>query len=152
MKIAIMTDSNSGITAQEAQQLGVALLPMPIQIDGQMYLEGIDLFPSEFYARLAQGADVSTSQPSPADTLELWDKLLEEYDQLVYIPMSSGLSGTAATAASLACDDPYEGRVFVADNKRISAPQRQSARRSSSAWRMPLSTPRSTSWWTPSTI
>ena len=126
MKIAIMTDSNSGITAQEAQQLGVALLLMPIQIDGQMYLEGIDLFPSEFYARLAQGADVSTSQPSPADTLELWDKLLEEYDQLVYIPMSSGLSGTAATAASLACDDPYEGRVFVADNKRISAPQRQS--------------------------
>ncbi|MFR3323617.1 MAG: DegV family protein [Oscillospiraceae bacterium] len=69
---------------------------------------------------------MSTSQPSPADTLELWDKLLEEYDQLVYIPMSSGLSGTAATAASLACDDPYEGRVFVADNKRISAPQRQS--------------------------
>ena len=126
MKIAIMTDSNSGITAQEAQQLGVALLPMPIQIDGQMYLEGIDLFPSEFYARLAQGADVSTSQPSPADTMELWDKLLEEYDQLVYIPMTSGLSGTAATAASLACDDPYEGRVFVADNKRISAPQRQS--------------------------
>ena len=126
MKIAIMTDSNSGITAQEAQQLGVTLLPMPIQIDGQMYLEGIDLFPPEFYARLAQGADVSTSQPSPADTLELWDKLLEEYDQLVYIPMSSGLSGTAATAASLACDDPYEGRVFVADNKRISAPQRQS--------------------------
>ena len=99
MKIAIMTDSNSGITAQEAQQLGVALLPMPIQIDGQMYLEGIDLFPSEFYARLAQGADVSTSQPSPADTMELWDKLLEEYDQLVYIPMTSGLSGTAATAA-----------------------------------------------------
>lgn len=98
MKIAIMTDSNSGITAQEAQQLGVTLLPMPIQIDGQMYLEGIDLFPPEFYARLAQGADVSTSQPSPADTLELWDKLLEEYDQLVYIPMSSGLSGTAATA------------------------------------------------------
>ena len=117
MKIAIMTDSNSGITAQEAQQLGVALLPMPIQIDGQMYLEGIDLFPSEFYARLAQGADVSTSQPSPADTLELWDKLLEEYDQLVYIPMSSGLSGTAATAASLACDDPYEGRVFVGERK-----------------------------------
>ena len=125
-RIAIATDSNSGITAQEAQQLGVALLPMPIQIDGQMYLEGIDLFPSEFYARLAQGADVSTSQPSPADTMELWDKLLEEYDQLVYIPMTSGLSGTAAPAASLACDDPYEGRVFVADNKRISAPQRQS--------------------------
>ena len=109
MKIAIMTDSNSGMTAQEAQQLGVALLPMPIQIDGNMYLEGVDLFPEEFYHRLAQGADVSTSQPSPADTLELWDKLLEEYDQLVYIPMSSGLSGTAATAASLACDDPYEG-------------------------------------------
>lgn len=126
MKIAIMTDSNSGITAQEAKQLGVALLPMPIQIEGTLYLEGIDLFPEEFYAHLAQGADVSTSQPSPADTLGLWDKLLEEYDQLVYIPMSSGLSGTAATAASLSSDDPYEGRVFVVDNKRISAPQRQS--------------------------
>ena len=98
----LQTDSNSGITAQEAQQLGVALLPMPIQIDGQMYLEGIDLFPSEFYARLAQGADVSTSQPSPADTMELWDKLLEEYDQLVYIPMTSGLSGSCAAAAALA--------------------------------------------------
>lgn len=97
--------------------------------------------------------------------MELWDKLLEEYDQLVYIPMTSGLSGTAATAASLACDDPYEGRVFVADNKRISAPSASRcwtrwlcgsgaspARRSSSAWRRPLSTPRSTSWWTPSTI
>lgn len=126
MKIAIMTDSNSGITAQEAQQLGIALLPMPIQIDGKLYLEGIDLFPQDFYARLAQGAEVSTSQPSPASTLELWDKLLEEYDQVVYIPMSSGLSGTAATAASLAGDDPYEDKVFVADNKRISAPQRQS--------------------------
>lgn len=126
MKIAIMTDSNSGITAQEAQQLGIALLPMPIQIDGKLYLEGVDLFPQDFYARLAQGAEVSTSQPSPASTLELWDKLLEEYDQVVYIPMSSGLSGTAATAASLAGDDPYEDKVFVADNKRISAPQRQS--------------------------
>ena len=126
MKIAIMTDSNSGMTAQEARQLGVALLPMPIQLDGTLYLEGVDLFPDQFYARLAQGADASTSQPSPAATLELWDKLLEDHDQLVYIPMSSGLSGTAATAASLAGDDPYEGRVFVADNKRISAPQRQS--------------------------
>lgn len=126
MKIAIMTDSNSGITAQEAQQLGVALLPMPIQINGTLYLEGVDLFPQEFYAYLAQDADVSTSQPSPSATLELWDTLLKEYDQLVYIPMSSGLSGTAATAASLASDSPYEDRVFVVDNKRISAPQRQS--------------------------
>lgn len=126
MDIAIMTDSNSGITAQEAGQLGVALLPMPIQLDGTRYLEGVNLFPPEFYARLAQGAEVSTSQPSPADTLELWDRLLEQHDQVVYIPMSSGLSGTAATAASLADDDPYRGRVFVVDNKRISAPQRQS--------------------------
>ena len=124
MKIAIMTDSNSGITAQEAQQLGVALLPMPIQIDGQMYLEGIDLFPRSSTPAWPRGP-MCHSQPSLpipwSCGTSCWRNTISGLH-----PMSSGLSGTAATAASLACDDPYEGRVFVADNKRISAPQRQS--------------------------
>ena len=127
MRTAIVTDSNSGIFEAEGSKLGVFVLPMPVIIDDREYFEGVDLFHDDFYQSLMEHKQVSTSQPTPGNVLALWDKVFGEgFEELVYIPMSSGLSGTAATAASLACDDPYEGRVFVADNKRISAPQRQS--------------------------
>ena len=125
MKIAVVTDSNSGISREEGEQLGLFVLPMPFLIDGQMYLEGIDLSHEEFYRRMAAGADITTSQPSPDSVLTLWDNLLREYDQIVHIPMSSGLSGSCQTAQVLAQD--YEGKVWVADNHRISVTQRQSA-------------------------
>ena len=125
MKIAVVTDSNSGISREEGEQLGLFVLPMPFLIDGQMYLEGIDLSHEEFYRRMSAGADITTSQPSPDSVLTLWDNLLKEYDQIVHIPMSSGLSGSCQTAQVLAQD--YEGKVWVADNHRISVTQRQSA-------------------------
>ena len=123
-KIAIVTDSNSGITPDEARSLGVSLVPMPFFIDGELYYEGLTLTHGEFYERMAAGADISTSQPTPGSVLELWDELLETNDELVYIPMSSALSGSCATAQALAED--YDGRVHVVDNQRISATQRQS--------------------------
>lgn len=125
MRIAIMTDTNSGMTAAEARQLGVALLPMPFTIDGQSFQEGLDLTADRFYQALKQGARVATSQPSPADTTALWDELLACHDGVVYLPMSSGLSGTCATARALAEEEPYAGRVEVVDNGRISATLRQ---------------------------
>ena len=127
MKIAIVTDSNSGMTAQEAQELGVQIVPMPFSIDGQLYYGGVDLTQEEFFRRVAQGADVSTSQPAPGEVGLLWARLLEEYDQLVYIPMSSGLSNACATARLLA-QEAFPGKAFVVDNKRISVTQWQSVR------------------------
>ena len=123
-KIAIATDSNSGITQAQAKELGIRVLPMPFYIDEQPYLEDISLDQAHFYQRLAEGADVKTTQPSPGDVTDLWDSLLEEYDQIVYIPMSSSLSSSCETAAMLAQED-YEGKVFVVDNQRISITQRQ---------------------------
>lgn len=125
MSIAIVVDSNSGVTQKEAKALGIHVLPMPFMIDGKVYYEGIDLTHEAFYAKLEEGADITTSQPSPKDVMELWDGLLEEYDELVYIPMSSGLSGSCQTAMMLSGE--YEGRVQVVDNQRISVTQRQSA-------------------------
>lgn len=125
MRTAIAADSNSGITQKEAGELGIAVLPMPFMIDGEIFYEDIDLSQEEFYRRMAQGADITTSQPSPGDVTRLWDRLLEEYDEVVYIPMSSGLSGSCQTALMLSQD--YEGRVFVVNNHRISVTQRQSA-------------------------
>lgn len=122
-KIAIITDSNSGITQAEAEKLGIYVLPMPFFINEQPYLEGINLSQEEFYQCLMEDADISTSQPSPADVMDLWDKLLEEYDQVVHIPMSSGLSASCETATALSAD--YEGKVFVVNNQRISVTQRQ---------------------------
>lgn len=114
-----MTDSNSGIGKAEAEKLGVFVLPMPVIIDGKIYYEGVDLDQKTFYESLTGGRDVSTSQPSPGDVMELWDRVLSAgYDELVYIPMSSGLSSSCATAVSLAAD--YNGKVEVADNHRIS--------------------------------
>ena len=123
-RVAIVTDSNSGITQKEAKELGIRVLPMPFYINGELFLEDITLTQEEFYKRLGEDADISTSQPSPGDVMDLWDRALEEYDELVHIPMSSGLSSSCETALSLAQD--YEGRVHVVDNQRISITQRQS--------------------------
>ncbi|WP_373215681.1 DegV family protein [Ruminococcus sp. 5_1_39BFAA] len=123
-RIAIVTDSNSGITQDEGRQLGISVIPMPFYINEKMYLEGVTLSQEEFYERLKNDEPISTSQPSPAETCGLWDQLLKEYDEIVEIPMSSGLSATCSTALGLAQD--YEGRVHVVDNQRISVTQRQS--------------------------
>lgn len=122
-KIAIITDSNSGISQSEAGELGLFVLPMPFMINQQTYFEDIDLTQSEFYQKLGEGADICTSQPSPESVMNLWDELLKEYDEIVHIPMSSGLSGSCETAMMLARD--YEDRVFVVNNQRISVTQRQ---------------------------
>lgn len=124
-KVAVMADTNSGITYKEADALGVALLPMPFIIDGNDYLEGVNLTHEEFYKLLDEGADVSTSQPTPVSFCDKWEELLENgYDEVVYIPMSSGLSKSCETAMSFA--KQYDGKVFVVDNQRISVTQRQS--------------------------
>ena len=123
-KIGIVTDSNSGITQDRGRKMGVAVIPMPFFIDEKLYLEGITLTQEEFYQRLGETAEISTSQPSPADVTGLWDRLLQEYDELVHIPMSSSLSTTCSTAVMLSQD--YDGRVQVVDNQRISVTQRQS--------------------------
>lgn len=122
--VAIVTDSNSGITQKDAAELGIRVLPMPFYIDEKLYFEDITLTQEAFYQKLASDADISTSQPTPADVTGLWDELLERYDQIVYIPMSSGLSGSCEMAMMLSGD--YAGRVFVVDNQRISVTQRQS--------------------------
>ena len=122
-KTAIVTDSNSGITQDLSRELGIFTIPMPFIIDGETYYEDISLTQEEFYARLGGDADIATSQPAAGEVLELWDKVLEDYDALVHIPMSSGLSGACATAAALAHD--YDGRVAVVNNQRISVTQRQ---------------------------
>ena len=123
-KIAIMTDSNSGITQKEAEVLRIRVLPMPFLIDGETFFEEISLTQEQFYETLAQDVDISTSQPSPEDVTKAWEELLEENESIVYIPMSSGLSGSCQTAIMLA--DDYEGKVQVVDNQRISVTQRQS--------------------------
>ena len=123
-KIAIVTDSNSGITQRQARVMGIYVLPMPFYINGDMYYEDITLTQEEFYQRLAEEADISTSQPSPADVMEMWDDILKEYEEIIHIPMSSGLSSSCETAIALAQD--YDGRVHVVDNQRISITQRQS--------------------------
>lgn len=123
-RIAIVTDSNSGITQEQAQELGVFVLPMPFYINEELFLEGVNLSQEEFYRKLGEEAQIHTSQPSPADVLELWDKLLADYDTVVHIPMSSGLSASCQTACVLAAE--YKGRVQVVNNQRISVTQRQS--------------------------
>lgn len=123
-KIAIVTDSNSGITQAQAEELGVYVIPMPFFINEKMYLEGVTLTQEEFYEKLKQDEPISTSQPSPAELCDLWDKLLRDYEEIVHIPMSSGLSASCSTAMGLATD--YDGRVLVVDNQRISVTQRQS--------------------------
>lgn len=122
-KIAIVTDSNSGITQDEGRKMGVSVIPMPFYINEKLYLEGITLTQADFYERLKKDEPISTSQPSPADVCGLWESLLKENDEIVHIPMSSGLSASCSTAMGLAQE--YEGKVVVVDNQRISVTQRQ---------------------------
>ena len=124
-KIAVVTDSNSGITQEKARELGITVLPMPFFVDGTCYYEDINLSQADFYRLLTDDSvSVSTSQPSPGEVTDLWKKLLKEYDQIVHIPMSSGLSASCETAVSLAED--FEGKVQVVNNHRISVTQYQS--------------------------
>lgn len=122
-RIAIMTDTNSGMTPEEARQAGVALLAMPFTVDDRPCLEHLDLSQEEFYRLQTQGASILSSQPAPADLLAMWDELLDDHDAIIYIPMTSGLSGSCSTATALAQD--YDGKVLVVDNCRISVPLKQ---------------------------
>ncbi len=125
-KIAIMTDSNSGITQKEAAGLGISVLPMPFMINDTTYFEDINLTQDRFYEFLENDAVVSTSQPSPDSLIHMFHKLLAEYDEVVHIPMSSGLSGSCQTACMLAQEPEFDGKVFVVNNQRISVTQTQS--------------------------
>lgn len=122
--LSIVTDSNSGITQLQAEELGISVLPMPFMINGETYFEGINLTQEEFYQKLQTGASISTSQPTPDSVLKLWKDLLKDYDEIVHIPMSSGLSGSCQTAMLLAED--FDGKVQVVNNQRISVTQRRS--------------------------
>ena len=124
-KIAIVTDSNSGITQRQAAELGISVVPMPFDIDGKTYYEDISLTQEEFYIKLNGNADISTTQPSPENVMDLWRKLLEDHESVIYIPMSSGLSGSCQTAMVFSMEDEFDGKVFVIDNQRISVTQRQ---------------------------
>lgn len=122
-KIGVCTDSHSGITRDEAKRLGIRVLPMPFYIGENCYLEDVSISRAEFLGKLAGGAEVSTSQPSPTSVMEFWDGALAEFEQIIYVPISSGLSGSCAAAQALAREDGYDGRVFVVDNGRVSTPQ-----------------------------
>lgn len=124
MKVAIMTDSNSGITQAEAEELGIYVLPMPFTINNEEYLEDINLSQDEFYDKLMNDCEVFTSQPAVGDVTKLFDTILKDYDQIVHIPMSSGLSGSCQTALMLAQEDEYQGKVYVVDSQRISVTQK----------------------------
>ena len=125
-RIAVITDSNSGITQAQAKELSVFVIPMPFMINEETYFEDINLTQEEFYKRLEEGADISTSQPSPEEVMNLWKEKLAEYDEIVHIPMSSGLSGSCQSAMMLAGESKFEGKVHVVNNQRISVTQRQS--------------------------
>lgn len=120
--IGIITDSHSSITQEEAKQLGIWVLPMPFYIDGECYLEGVNLTREEFFEKLEGGSSVTTSQPSPADVCDVWDWALKEFEKILYMPLSSGLSGSCETAMALARDEQYEGRVLVIDHGQIATP------------------------------
>ena len=120
----VITDSNSGIFPEDGAKLGIDVVPMPVIVDGEEYLENVSITREQFFEWLEAGRDIVTSQPSPAVLEELWGNALKEYEGVVYIPMSSGLSSSCQTARLLAQD--YDGRVQVADNKRISVTMKQS--------------------------
>ena len=124
MKVGIVTDSNSGITQAEGKTLGIHILPMPFMINEETFFEDISLTQEQFYERLTSGAEIRTSQPSPESVMDFWNELLKEYDELVHIPMSSGLSGSCQSAIMLS--EEYDGKVQVVNNQRISVTQRQS--------------------------
>lgn len=123
-RVVVVTDSNSGITQAEAKELDVVVMPMPFYINEEMFYEDIDLTQEQFYAKLTEGGDIKTSMPLVGDVTDKWDELLKEYDEIVYIPMSSGLSSSCETAYMLSQD--YDGKVQVVNNQRISVTMRQS--------------------------
>ena len=125
-KIAVVTDSHSSISPAEANVLDVYVLPMPFDIDGQDYFEGVNLTRQQFFGYQRAGATIGTSQPAPAAVMELWDKLLQEYESILYMPISSGLSSSCQTAIAYAEEEPYAGRVFVVDNGRVGSPLHRS--------------------------
>ncbi len=125
-RIGVVTDSNSGILPAEAEKLGIYVLPMPFYIDGKCFLENVDLSREVFFQKLAAGADIATSSPAPLSLTELWDEALAEFDEILYIPMSSGLSSSCEIAMALSREADYAGRVWVVDNGRVSAPQHRS--------------------------
>ncbi len=126
-RTAIATDTNSGITKEEADSLGIFLLPMSFTVNDKDYKEGIDISQEDFYNMIERpNVKVSTTQPAPGEISRLWDEALENYDEVVYIPMSSGLSSSCQTAVTLSHTDEYNGRVFTVDNRRISVTQYQS--------------------------
>ena len=127
MTTAVITDSNSGVKIEEAEALGICVLPMPIIIDGKTYYENENITPSEFFSAMMNDSDISTSQPTPGDVLEVWKQALTTADEVVYIPMSSGLSGSCSSAQMLARD--FDGKVHVVDNRRISVSLYQSVLR-----------------------
>ena len=123
--IGIITDSHSSISQSEAGELGIRVLPMPFYIDGTCFYEGINLTREEFFAKLESGSVITTSQPSPADVYDIWDEALEEYKKVLYMPLSSGLSGSCQTAMAMAQEDKYEGRILVVDHGQIATPLHQ---------------------------
>ena len=124
-KIGIVTDSNSGISQKEAKEMGIFVLPMPFYIDGECFYESVTLSRELFFEKLAAGADITTSQPSPTAVMEIWDRALEQFEKILYMPISSGLSGSYETAMMLAKDEAYEGRVLVVDDGQVAAPLHQ---------------------------
>ncbi len=125
-KIGVITDSHSGITQRQAEELGILVLPMPFYFNDECYYEDVSLSREEFFEKLDSGVKIATSQPSPTEVMKLWDKGLQQFEQIVYIPISSGLSGSCATALGLALEEPYFGKVFVVDNGRVSTPLHRS--------------------------
>ena len=124
--LGILTDSHSSISPEAAEALGVRVLPMPFMLDGQTWLENVTLSREVFFTRQKEGAEIGTSQPAPGDVTAFWDAALEDFEQVVYIPLSSGLSGSCQTAVMLSQEEPYLGRVFVVDNGRVATPQHRS--------------------------
>lgn len=123
--IGIATDSHCGLSYEEAEKLGISILPMPFYFEEECYYEGVSLTREDFFRRLNAGDKVSTSQPSPEAVMDMWRKALNEYEKLLYMPMSSGLSGSCNTAKMLAGEPEFEGKVFVVDNGRIATPLRR---------------------------
>ncbi len=124
--IGIITDSHSSITQAQAKELGILVLPMPFEIGEDQFYEDVTLTREQFFQKLNLGARIATSQPSMADVMAIWDKALKDYEQVLYIPISSGLSGSCATAFAMAQEEPYAGRVLVVDNGRVSTPLHRS--------------------------
>ena len=124
--LGILTDSHSSISPEAAEALGVRVLPMPFMLDGQTWLENVTLSREVFFTRQKEGAEIGTSQPAPGDVTAFWDAALEDFEQVVYIPLSSGLSGSCQTAVMLSQEESYPGRVFVVDNGRVATPQHRS--------------------------